>query len=62
MEDTDQVVFYEPRLLMVEVGEGRFSTVLQHGDGTVEHLPVTTPAKDLIAAAEIDYRPYRREN
>ena len=41
MEDTDQVVFYEPRLLLVEVGEGRFSTVLQHGDGTVERLPVT---------------------
>ena len=61
MEDTDQVVFYEPRLLLVEVGEGRFSTVLQYGDGTVERLPVTTPAKDLIAAAEIDYGPYRRE-
>ena len=61
MEDTDQVVFYEPRLLLVEVGEGRFSTVLQHGDGTVERLPVTTPARDLIAAAEINYWPYRRE-
>ena len=61
MEDTDQVVFYEPRLLLVEVGEGRFSTVLQHGDGTVKRLPVTTSAKDLITAAEIDYGPYRRE-
>ena len=55
------MVFYEPRLLMVEVGEGRFSTVLQHGDGTVKRLPVTTSAKDLITAAEIDYGPYRRE-
>ena len=27
----------------------------------MERLPVTTPAKDLIAAAGIDYRPYRRE-
>ena len=33
MEDTKQVIFYEPWLLLVEVGEGRFSTVLQHGDG-----------------------------
>lgn len=48
-------------LLLVEEGEGRFSTVFQHEDGTVERLPVTTPAKDLIAAAEIDYGPYRRE-
>lgn len=55
------MIFYEPRLLLVEVGEGRFSTVLQHGDGTVKRLPVTTPATDLIAAAEIDYEPYRRE-
>ncbi len=50
-----------PRLLLVEEGEGRFSTIFQHGDGTVERLPVTTPAKDLIAAAEIDYGSYRRE-
>ena len=50
-----------PRLLLMEAGEGRFSSGFQHGDGMVECLPVTTPAKDLIAAAEIDYRPYRRE-
>ena len=61
MENTERMIFYEPRLLLVEVGEGRFSTVLQHGDGTVKRLPVTTPATDLIAAAEIDYEPYRRE-
>ncbi|MCH5352084.1 MAG: hypothetical protein J1E06_01225 [Acutalibacter sp.] len=29
--------------------------------GTTIRLPVTTPAKDLIAAAEIDYRKYRGE-
>lgn len=50
-----------PRLLLVEEGEGRFSTVFQHGDGAVERLPFTTPAKDLITVAEIDYRAYRRE-
>ena len=61
MEDTEQVICYEPRLLLEKTGEGRFSTVFQHGDGTVERLPITTPAKNLIAAAEIDYRPYRRE-
>ena len=61
MEDTERVICYEPRLLLEETGEGRFSTVLQHGEGTVERLPVTTPAKDLIAAVEIDYELYRRE-
>jgi len=34
---------------------------LQYGDGTEKQLPATTPAKDLIAATEIDYRSYRRE-
>ena len=53
MEDTEQAIFYEPRLLLMGVGEGRFSTVLQHGDGTVERLPVTTPAKNLIAARRL---------
>ena len=61
MGDTERMVFYEPKLLLAEESAGRFSTVFQHGDGTVERLPVTTPAKDLISAAEIDYRPYRRE-
>ncbi len=54
-------VMSAPRLLLVEEGEGRFSTVFQHGDGAQERLPVTTPAKDLIATAEADYRAYRRE-
>ncbi len=53
MEDTEQVICYEPRLLLEKTGEGRFSTVLQHGDGTVERLPVTTPAKTLIAARRL---------
>ena len=26
------------------------------------HLPFVTPAEDLVAAAEIDYTPYRRES
>ena len=49
------------QLLLAEKGAGRFSTVLCYGDGTERRLPVTTPAKDLIAATEIDYRKYRRE-
>ena len=50
-----------PQLLLVEKGAGLFSTVLHYEDGTEKQLPATTPAKDLIAAAEIDYRAYRRE-
>ena len=49
------------QLLLTEEGVGRFSTALRYGDGTETHLPATTPAKDLIAATEIDYRKYRRE-
>ncbi len=49
------------QLLLVEKGVGLFSAVLQYGDGTEKRLPVTTPAKDLIAATEIDYRSYRNE-
>ncbi len=60
VEETERVVS-APRLLLEEEGEGRFSTVFQHGYGTQERMPITTPAKDLIAAAEIDYRAYRRE-
>ena len=50
-----------PQLLLVEKGAGLFSTVLHYEDGTEKQLPATTPAKDLIAAAEIDYRAYRQE-
>lgn len=50
-----------PQLLLVEKGAGLFSTVLHYEDGAEKQLPATTPAKDLIAAAEIDYRAYRRE-
>ena len=49
------------QLLLVEKGTGLFSTVLHYEDGTEKRLPATTPAKDLIAATEIDYRGYRRE-
>lgn len=49
------------QLLLVEKGAGLFSTVLHCEDGTEKQLPATTPAKDLIAATEIDYRAYRRE-
>ena len=48
-------------MLLVEKGAGLFSTVLRCEDGSEKQLPATTPAKDLIAAAEIDYRAYRRE-
>lgn len=50
-----------PQLLLVEKGVGLFSTVLHYEDGTEKQLPATTPAKDLIAATEIDYQAYRRE-
>ena len=60
-EETEQVIGYIPKLLLMEAGEGQFSSVFQNGDGMVERLPVTTPAKDLVAAAEIDYRPYRKK-
>ena len=50
-----------PQLLLVEEGVGVFSSVLHYEDGTGKRLPATTPAKDLIAATEIDYRGYRRE-
>ena len=49
------------QLLLVEKGTGLFSAVLHYGDGTEKRLPAVTPAKDLIAAAEIDYHGYRRE-
>lgn len=46
----------ESQLLLVEKSVGLFSTVLHYGNGTEEYLSAATPAKDLIAAAEIDYR------
>ena len=49
------------QLLLVEKGVGLFSTILRYEDGTEKQLPATTPAKDLIAATEIDYRAYRQE-
>ena len=55
------MAFSGSQLLLIEEGAGRFSTVLRYGNGTERRLPVTTPAKDLIAATEIDYRKYRGE-
>ena len=60
-EEVACVMFGGSQLLLIEEGAERFSTVLRYGDGTEMRLPVTTPAKDLIAATEIDYRKYRRE-
>lgn len=59
--EKESVVSSGSQLLLVEKGAGLFSTVLCYGEGVEKQLPPTTPAKDLIAAAEIDYRAYRRE-
>ncbi len=61
MEKKSSVVSSGSQLLLAEKGAGLFSTVLCYGEGVEKQLPATTPAKDLIAAAEIDYRTYRRE-
>lgn len=61
MENKLHGILSGPQLLLVDKGAGLFSTVLHYEDGTEKQLPATTPAKDLIAAAEIDYRTYRRE-
>ena len=61
MENKLRGILGGSQLLLVEKGAGLFSTVLHCEDGSEEQLPATTPAKDLIAAAEIDYRAYRRE-
>lgn len=61
MEKKLDTIFSGSQLLLVERGVGLFSTVLCYGEGVEKQLPATTPAKDLIAAAEIDYRAYRQE-
>lgn len=61
MEKKSSVVSSWPQLLLMEKGAGLFSTVLHYRDGTEKQLPATTPAKDLIAATEIDYRAYRQK-
>lgn len=50
-----------PQLLLAEKGVGLFSTILHYEDGAEKQLAATTPAKNLIAATEIDYRGYRKE-
>ena len=47
------------QLLLVEKSAGMFSTVLCNGYGVEKQLPAATPAKDLIAATEVDYEEYR---
>lgn len=61
MEKKFDTIFSGSQLLLVERGVGLFSTVFHYEDGTEKQLPATTPAKDLIASTEIDYRAYRRE-
>lgn len=61
MEKKLDTIFSGSQLLLVERGVGLFSTVFHYEDGTEKQLPATTPAKDLIAATEIDCRAYRRE-
>lgn len=50
-----------PRLLLKAEDKNLWSVILHHADGKTTTLPCATPAEHLIAASEIDYRPYRRE-
>ena len=50
-----------PRLLLKAEDKNLWSVILHHADGRTTALPCVTPAEHLIAASEIDYRPYRRE-
>lgn len=61
MENKLRSMLSGSQLLLVEKGVGLFSTILHYEDGTEKQLPATTPAKDLIAAVEIDCWAYRRE-
>lgn len=48
--------------LWIETGDdGKICVVMSGTYGPDIHLPFVTPAADLVAAAEIDYTPYRRE-
>lgn len=49
------------RLLLKAEDKNLWSVILHHADGRTTALPCATPAEHLIAASEIDYRPYRRE-
>ena len=59
MENNLRGMLSGSQLLLVEKGVGLFSTVLHYGDGREKWLPAATPAKNLIAAVELDYRKYR---
>ena len=48
--------------LWIETGvDGKFCVVMSGAYGPEKHLPLITPAEDLVAAAEMDYTAYRRE-
>ncbi len=59
--EADDVVAMGAELLLEEKGDGRFSVVLHHADGSEVRLPTVTPAEALITAAETDYSDYRQE-
>ena len=50
-----------PLLLLKAEDKNLWSVILHYVDGRTTTLPCATPAEHLIAASEIDYRPYRRE-
>ena len=50
-----------PLLLLKAEDKNCWSMILHHANGRTTTLPCATPAEHLIAASEIDYRPYRRE-
>jgi len=48
--------------LWIETGDNeKISVVMIDAGGREQRLPPVTPAEDLIAAAELEYGPYRRE-
>ena len=50
-----------PSLWVETGGDGKICAVMSGTYGPEIHLPFVTPAEGLVAAAEIDYTPYRRE-
>ena len=50
-----------PLLLLKAEDKNCWSMILHHANGRTTTFPCATPAEHLIAASEIDYRPYRRE-
>ena len=50
-----------PRLLLKAEDKNTRTVSLHQANGKTTTLPCASPAENLIAASEIDYRPYRRE-